>query len=213
MEAAGNHAELGYLRALETRLLCDTGRARDAERFADGLLELSRGPGETLLKASVIVAAARMKAAVDAQGVAQLLRDCLALPDVENELEFDWLLPEAARLAAAVGDEALSRRVASFAASSHRLSRCTAPHARAIVAEMSGDAETAAGHYRAAASGWARLGVPLECALAYLGVARCEPAAQHEADAGSALAKAVEILTGLGAAPALAEARSLVRRR
>ena len=211
LERAGNWAELGYLRALEAGLLCEMGRVDDAVRFIDGVEELSHGQGETNLRAHAAMAAARVRLAQgDKARAGRLVADCLALSELHNELEFDWLIAGAARIAAGVGDVGLVSQVAGRAAAGHPLQPCIGPTASAVLAECAGDAASAAALYESAAAQWASLGVPHERALARLGQGRCLTTLGRAADAALVLGDAVGILTALDARPALAEALLLL---
>lgn len=211
LERAGNWAELGYLRALQTGLLCEMGRIDDAVRFADGVEELSHGPGETNLRAHAAMAAARVRVAQgDEARAGRLVAECLELPELHNELEFDWLIAGAARSAAAAGDVGLVAQVAGRAAAGHPLQPCIGPSANAVLAECEGDTASAAALYEDAATRWASLGVPHERALSRLGQGRCLTALGRAADAALVLGDAAGTLTALGARPALAEALLLL---
>jgi class 3 adenylate cyclase/tetratricopeptide (TPR) repeat protein len=210
LERAANWAELGYLRALEARLLVAVGRVPEAGRFADWGEELGHGPVEPILRAEAMTAAAGVRAAQgDDARAGRLLRECLALPGLHNDYEFDWLVPEAARIAAAIGAADLVAQVAGCVAAGRPLRPCVAPTVDAVCAECSGDAACAAALYREAATRWAALGVPYEHALASLGQGRCLMACGEAAGAAPALGEALALLTTLGAETALAEVRGL----
>ena len=210
LESAGNWAELGYLRALEARLQAGVGRVHEAMRFADWGEEIGDGPGETLLRADAKMAAAYVRVAQgDDARAGRLLSDCLALPGLRNEYEFDWLLPEAARSAAAIGACTLVSRVADMVVAGRPLQPYIEPSVNAVLAECTGDEASAVAFYEDAATRWESLGVPHERALARLGQGRCLTALGRAGDAAPALDEAAQILTALGAGPALAEARAL----
>jgi tetratricopeptide (TPR) repeat protein len=209
LESAGNHAELGYLRALATVLLHETSEFERAQRYLDELMEVSYGPGETLLRAWTMVAAALLHAARDDRGAsARALRDCFALANLWNELGFDWLLPTVVRLAADIGDEHAHQLVRGVPAD-HPLASVVTPTTTAIHDELCGRTRSAEEHFAAAAIRWANLGVPFESALARLGEARCLAGLGRGAEAATVAAATVETLTRLGAQTALAEARRL----
>ena len=211
LEEAGNWAELGYLRALEARLLTSLGRAGQAVRLADWLEPLGRGSAEASLRAEAILASAAVRAAEgDGARARVLLAWCLDQPGLRQATYFDWFIPEASRIAAVVGDPSLLARLADLVAAGRPLQPCVEPYVRALVAECAGDAESAEPLYADAAAAWSRLGVPHELALSRLGQARCLLALGRKGPARSALVEAAHLLTLLGARPALDEVQALL---
>lgn len=211
LEAAGNLGELGYVRCLATHLLCETGRRREAERYADELMALGSGRGEIGLRSTAMVAAAGLlQCQGDDSSCARLLEDCLSLPDLRNELSFDWLLPCVMRLAAGRGDDRLLALVAPWTTTTRPLSAAVTPVLLGLGAELKGDVQSAQEQYAAAAASWSALGVPFEAAQARLAWARCALEQDQPGQAGEALAGAVDVLEALGAQAALHEARRLV---
>jgi class 3 adenylate cyclase/tetratricopeptide (TPR) repeat protein len=89
--------------------------------------------------------------------------------------------------------------------------RLAATTARAILAESTGDPETAATLHAEAAAGWHAFGQVLEHTLALLGQGRCL-AALARPDAADLLQAAHQRLRGLGARPSAAEAAALLER-
>jgi class 3 adenylate cyclase/tetratricopeptide (TPR) repeat protein len=89
--------------------------------------------------------------------------------------------------------------------------RLAATTARAVLAESTGDPETAAALHAQAADGWRAYGQVLEHALALLGQGRCL-AALARPDAADLLQAAHRHLKDLGARPPAAEASTLLAR-
>lgn len=208
--AAGDLGELAYVRALTALLYCESGRAADAKRFEGELEEVSYGPGETALRAWSLTAAARLALTQGRAGdSARLLRDCYRLPELEHEMEYDWLLPYVGRIAAGAQDTALLATTAAWAASDRPLSSCVAPVTAALRSEYADDPLVAADLYRKAAAEWSRMGVPFERAMALFGLARCLVALRQPAPARESLSEATELLRGLGAVAALREVTAL----
>jgi tetratricopeptide (TPR) repeat protein len=83
--------------------------------------------------------------------------------------------------------------------------------AGAAFAEGRSDRMAAAVAYADAAERWQQFGVVPEQALALLGLGRCLTALGRSAEARQALQQAREIFDTLRAAPALAEAETLLR--
>ena len=206
LEEAGNWAELGYLRALEARLLTSLGRVEDAVRLADRLEPVGRGPAETGLRAEALLACAGACAAGgDVARAEVFLTGALEQPGLRHNAHFDWFVPEAARITATTGDPTLLARLTDMAAADRALRQCVEPSVRAIVAERAGDPASAATLYAHAAAGWSRLGVPYEHALSMLGQARCLLERGEPAPARSVLREAEHLLRPLEARPALDE--------
>ncbi len=84
--------------------------------------------------------------------------------------------------------------------------------ANAALTEARGDLQAAADSYLDAADRWERFGVVPELAFALLGRGRCLLGLSRPTEATLILRQAREILSRLGAAPALAEADSLLER-
>jgi class 3 adenylate cyclase/tetratricopeptide (TPR) repeat protein len=212
--AAANWAELGYIRALEVRLLTCTGRVAEAVSPARWAEEAGRGSGEPLLRSDALVAAAGLRLAEGDAGRARDLLACLDLSGLRDEYDFDWLVTEAVRHAATLEDADLLAGLAGMAVQGRPLSRCVGPAVGAVVAESAGDHEAAAEAYAAAATAWEQLGVPNEQALALLGRGRCLFAmGAPPAEAAPPLTAAARVFACLGAQPAREAAEKLIRGR
>jgi class 3 adenylate cyclase/tetratricopeptide (TPR) repeat protein len=212
LEEAGNWAELGYLRALEARLLTSSGRIDEAVPLADWLEPLGRGPGEASLRAEALLACAGVRAMMgDLPRARALLTDCLGQPGLPQAVHFSWFVPEAARITATIGELTLLVPLTDIAAVSGPLRPCVEPSVRALAAECAGDVAAAEPLYAAASAGWSSLGVPHELALSNLGRARCLLALGRRVPALLVLRQAEDLLRPLEARPALDEARRLLR--
>jgi class 3 adenylate cyclase/tetratricopeptide (TPR) repeat protein len=104
---------------------------------------------------------------------------------------------------------ALARDLLAAAEPTATRYRLAAATAGAVLAEATGDPETAAAGYAEAAAGWTTYTQVLERALALLGRGRCLTAMGHP-DATDLLREAGDQLTALGARPAAAEAAALL---
>jgi len=112
-------------------------------------------------------------------------------------------------MAAAIGDCGLVSEIVELMVAGRPLQPCIEPSVNAVLAECTGDEASAVAFYEDAATRWQGLGVPHEHGLARLGQGRCLTALGRAGDAAPALDEAAQILTALGAGPALAEARAL----
>jgi class 3 adenylate cyclase/tetratricopeptide (TPR) repeat protein len=105
---------------------------------------------------------------------------------------------------------ALARDLLATAEPTATRYRLAAATAGAVLAEVSGDPDTAAAGYAEAAAGWTAYTQVLERALALLGRGRCLTA-MGDPDAAEVLRVAADQLTTLGARPAAAEAAALLQ--
>jgi tetratricopeptide (TPR) repeat protein len=80
----------------------------------------------------------------------------------------------------------------------------------ALVLELRGDCEAAAGGFAAAATSWREFGMPFEQAHALFGQGRCLMARGRAREAAPILTQACELFRRLGARPALAEVEGLL---
>jgi class 3 adenylate cyclase/tetratricopeptide (TPR) repeat protein len=119
-------------------------------------------------------------------------------------------LADMVRVAAAPSPSLARDLVASAELTATRY-RHAATTATAILAESTGDPETAAARYAEAAKGWSEYTQVLEHALALLGQGRCLTRMGHP-DANRVLRVASTHLTTLGARPTAAEATALLQR-
>jgi len=105
---------------------------------------------------------------------------------------------------------ALARDLLATAEPTATRYRLAAATAGAVLAEVSGDPDTAAAGYAEAAAGWTAYTQVLERALALLGRGRCLTA-MGDPEAAGILRVAADQLTSLGARPAAAEAAALLQ--
>lgn len=211
LEAVGNWAELGYLRSLRVRLLTSMGRLREAVPLADWLEPLGHGPGEANLQAEALLACATVSAGTGEAGRARtFLADCLDRIGLGLDAQFDWFIPEAARIAVAAADMTRLAGTMRATAIGRPLGHCVDPYVRAALAECTGDADAAQTLYAEAAAGWSRLGVPYEQSLSLVGQARSLLVLGRTGTARSALQEAGHLLEPLGARPALDEVNGLL---
>jgi tetratricopeptide (TPR) repeat protein len=211
LEDGGGLAELAYVRAMHARLLVAQGRGTDAKRFLPLLEEAGRGRGEPELRGECLLAAAGIRLALgELDEACRHLVSCAEIRELACEPMFDWFLPQAVRLAGALGDRELTLCFGTRPRPERPLYRCVHPSASAALAEADRDSAVAAADFRVATKRWDEMGVPHEAALARLGEGRCLLALGRAPDAAAPLTKALEILTGLGARPDAEAARALL---
>ena len=124
--------------------------------------------------------------------------------------QFGLTLPAQLRMAAALGDLSLARRLAAKTVASRALDRHTLVLLLALEAEHESRLKQAAQHYAEAASRWRAFGAPYEEAQALLGQGRCLVALGRGDDASMPLRRGARVFKRLGAAPALSQTLRLL---
>lgn len=214
LEKSGSLVFLCDLRISIARVLSMRGREDEALPLAEwalGTARQSKGlASDRILRA--LVCAARVNFVSG-----QLERSRELLVEFEhrrNILEFTihTLIPDAVRVAIAVGDAALAERLMIGMEVDTPYANNALCASRAMLAEAHQELENAMRLYAEAAERWERMSAMPERGLALLGEGRCLLALGRSAQASEPLWKARDIFAQLGAKLALAEAEALLRK-
>ncbi len=210
LEDAGAGVDLQGVRILHALLLACRGRHEEAET---ALERADAGGRHATVSAGALylVSCARVhEVLADRAGALQLLRACERVTrDCRTTYGLVVSLPEAVRLALALGDADLAVALAE-GPSTRAFDQQVAGYLRALLLEGAGEQTKAGDAYAATAAGWLDLGVPYEMAHARLGQGRCLLAGRQPAQASEPLAEAETLFAGLGALEGLAETRRLL---
>jgi predicted ATPase len=201
------------LRSAEARML-----ARRGELSHSGLMDWieqavarARELGEPQYLGGLLALAAIAWTAVgEARTAAPVLAELEHVPDVLHTLDYLRSLPDLVRVAIAVGDADLGRRLADGLKPVYQLDQHAAVTTRALLAEQHGKHAEAAALFTDAAGRWQRFEVPWEQAQALLGQGRCLLSLGRLAEAQEPLRAARDIFASLGANPVLADADRLL---
>jgi tetratricopeptide (TPR) repeat protein len=210
-ESSGDVADLIQARWAQTRILAHRGQAEEAAPLAAWLVGAARESGGPEDIIAAFAAASRTYLALGRRDeLLDLLAEIERLPHVRDVPTYPASLCELMRIAVAAGDPVLAARLADglepvFALHEHAL--CAAD---AILLEIRGLYEAAAGRYREAADRWDRFQVVPERAHALLGMARCLLAAGRTAEAVPAARTARDTFDRLGAEPFATQAGDLL---
>jgi len=129
---------------------------------------------------------------------------------VRGSRDYSLRLPEAARIAVAIGEVDLAVRLTEGLRLGRPLDSHAALSVSALCSERRSDMSAAERAYAAAAKHWARFGIPYEYGQALLGRGRCLLALRSDDEANASLRQAADTFARLGAAPALAKAHELM---
>jgi class 3 adenylate cyclase/tetratricopeptide (TPR) repeat protein len=145
----------------------------------------------------------------DPRGATDALERLLSHPDMSEVVDS---VPEAVRIALRSDDRDLALRLSEVIDGSLPLGHHAQEMCRAELLEADRQWDAGASRYAVAAAAWKNFGVPHEQGLALLGRARCLLALGRRGDAAASLDEAIPVFDGLGAGPALDEARLLADR-
>jgi tetratricopeptide (TPR) repeat protein len=193
----------------KAQVLLRRGQLQEAGLLSRAFLPRGRKIEDPQVLAPALAVAAMIDHAKgDGTGAVALIEEyCRAAPSAT--LEGGAFDHEVVRLCAATGSLGVAERLLetrSAALTRHRHAVLTA---RAILAEVYGDLQEAAGLFAEAAQRWDEYGFVLERGQALLGLGRCR-LALGAADATGPLADAREVFARLGARPLAAAAEQLL---
>jgi len=192
------------------RVLAARGRLAEAVADQGRFLPAARASGDRQVLVPALVIAAVTELARGATSTAHAL---LAEYDEATRGYEAWRaheLPHAARVAVAVGAEALVEAAVAEANQWLPRDRCCVATAQAVLAEAEGRVDEAAVFYRQAADAWQHFGGAVELAHALLGAGRCVRSAAGAGEAVQLLETARRAFAALGAEPRVAEAEALL---
>jgi class 3 adenylate cyclase/tetratricopeptide (TPR) repeat protein len=199
--------------AARARILSLRGQASQVRDSLNWLESTARGAGAPEYAVIGLAAAALARAALEQhEAAATLLAEILATPGAGEIQYYGIYMPMMVRTALELGDRALAERLADGCESNNYPFAAHAGVAvGAALAEARGDHQAAVEGYAQAAERWEQFGVVPEHAFALLGQGRCLTALGQATEATNALQQAREIFDALKAAPALAEADTLIQ--
>ena len=213
LEANGNVFDLVGIRAVQAKVFALRGEGLVVEEMLDWLEPAARGTGDTSLVVSGLGASALVRAGIgQPAAAAALLTELDAYPGARDNPNYADLLPALVRAGIGIGDAVLAEDLVRGLQARNAYATHALVAANAALTEARGDLQAAADSYLDAADRWERFGVVPEQAFALLGRGRCLLGLSRPTEATPVLRQAREILARLGAAPALAEADSLLER-
>ena len=208
--------DLLYLRTLEARICACRGEPEGAASFLAWVTEKGRESEIGWARAYALLAASAVHLqAGESAAALDLLAECFGPP--RAAISISDAVPEAVRTAIRGGDDGLAACIAQqvdslLPASRLPLEQHVMASVNGLVGERRADYEAAAADFAAAAAGWRDFCVPYEEGQALLGQGRCLVALGRATDAAPVLKQARQILSRLGAKPALAETDELLQR-
>jgi tetratricopeptide (TPR) repeat protein len=206
LEAAGDIAFV-YPRTVQLWLHAQRGTPEDAPS-PEELLATAREMNKPMELQAALMSVAHL---LFARGEAERARTLLYELDGSSVTsgEYVYGLAEGVRLALALGDQSLARRLTAGFKPITPLRGHALASARAQLAEAAGDRVQAASKYADAAERWREFGNVPERAYALLGQGRCLVAV-GDAGAEVPLAEARSLFLSMGYKPALAETEKLL---
>ena len=209
LQTAEDLYDLVYVRTTQLQILSWQGRHEEAEPLMVWAEEKAQEAEEPCATACCLLAAAEVRIALGGTAqTLQLLRACGENKEMFVSYDFMIRLAQAVRTSLAAGDRDLAEVLTEEVTSTYPLSQHALASARAQLAEHAGEHEMASVGFADAARRWRAFGVPYEEAQALLGEGRCLVTLGRAQEAAAPLAAARDMLSGLGAAPALAEAEA-----
>jgi class 3 adenylate cyclase/tetratricopeptide (TPR) repeat protein len=207
---AGGDVSWIYVRALQLRLLAETG-AHDHAPDPEPLLVAAREAGLLIWGTEAVAAAAQLRRAQGRPEDARaLLNELAGAPDFRPELVPSQERPLLVRLALSLGETELAHRLVDGVETHGRPPDDHAlVSARAQLAEADQQHVDAARLYGDAAERWGEFGDVPERAYALLGRGRCL-SALGDAAAEAPLAQARDLFASMGYKPALADTDRLL---
>lgn len=211
LTAADAKQPLLHLRLVQTRGLVIQGRAAQARSWLPWLVDTAREAGATEYGVESLGAAALAHEALGEHDRAEMLfTEMVDSPEFWTE---EWpyaQTPSCVRAMINLGRLDLARRQAARVTGADTRSAHTRVHVGAVIAEAEGRYDEALVGYETAATRWNGFTEVTEGAFATVGHGRCLVALGRDAEAVPVLARAVELLDRMGAAPTLGEIRQLL---
>jgi len=213
IEEVGDAFALRQVRANQITVLSRRGELAAAAPLAEWAEGKVRETANAQDVAGTFSVAAHVRLANrDSAGALSLLAELEQTPNIRDQPNYAWELPEAVRTALAAGDPDLAARLADGVEPVYPMHEHALATARALLAEHRGEYAVAAEAFADTAARWERFEVTWERAQALLGQGRCLLALGQATDATGPLRDAREIFASLGAKPALAETDVLLER-
>ena len=206
LEASGDISSV-YPRMVQLWLHAERGTPEEAPA-PDRFLSAARAIDKPVETAATVMAVAHLLSARGERERARMLL-CELDGSLAAGAEYVYGLACVARLALALDDESLARRLTANIKPVTPLARHALASAEAQLAEVAGDRVQAASQYADAAERWREFGNVPERAYALLGHGRCL-VALGDAGAEVPLAEARDLFTSMGYKPALAETEKLL---
>jgi tetratricopeptide (TPR) repeat protein len=208
-ELAANGVEVlsASVRSAQVMTMVRLGLATDAVRHLDGILSCAREVGNAQMFVEVAPVLALALATTGAHEQAHgVLTELIELPGSCEDTALVRQFPALIRATLACGDTGLGERFVAAMQRGTPAQEHGLQAALALLAEARGDMEEAATRHADAARRWREFGDLSELTPALIGLARCtdDPGRRH-----AALTEALPLLTTMGDAPLLAEARAL----
>jgi class 3 adenylate cyclase/tetratricopeptide (TPR) repeat protein len=184
-----------------------------AAQHADWVVEKARTSeqAQSLAQALPPVASLRLALGEPAAAIA-LLAELEQIPNIRSATDYVASLPDTVQTALAAGDADLAARLGDRVEPIYAMHEHALASSRALICEHDRSHAEAVELFADAAAGWERFEMPWERAQALLGEGRCLLALRRITDAAAILGEARDLLTGLGATPAINEVESLLQR-
>ena len=207
LAANGSEALSAEVRSAQVMTMVRLGRGTDAVPHLDGILSYAREVGNAQMFVEVAPVMALALATTGAQEQAQgVLSELFQLPGSCEDTALVRQFPALIRATVACGDTALGERFVAAMQRGTPAQEHGLQAGLALLAEARGDTEDAATRHADAARRWREFGDLSELTPSLIGLARCtdDPGLRQ-----AALTEALPLLTAMGDAPLLAEARRL----
>ncbi len=195
------------VRAAQVMTMVRLGLGADAALHVDGILSFAREVGNSQMFVEVAPAMALALATTGAREQAHgVLTELIELPGSCEDTALVRQFPALIRATLACGDTGLGERFVAAMQRGTPAQEHGLQAALALLAEARGDTADAASRHADAAQRWREFGDLSELTPALIGLARCtdDPGHRH-----AALTEALPLLTAMGDATLLAEARAL----
>jgi hypothetical protein len=210
-EGHGGPAQPGVIATIErAHVFAYRGRNEDAVRLEEWFLPRARDIGDPqVLWQALMVASVIRWASGDREGAGARAGELVGTTAGEPMRAF-WIVPEAVRVLAGLGDVEACRALATDAVVPIPTLETKRLVLEATIAEADRDPDRAAGRYREAAEAWGRGGYVFERAQSLLGWGRCLLALGRP-EASDVVRDTREVFRGLGASPLVGRCDDLLR--
>lgn len=208
-----SQATLVEVRHVQARIHTLRGHAAQTADGLDWLEATSRDAEHAEVVVSGLGATASAHAALgNTSHAAALLTELNDTPNVRDNPYYAAVLPTLVRTTLAIGRPDLAQGFTADYRPRYPYAEHALTTAKAALAEAAGEHQTAANGYRHATQQWEHFGVIPEHAYALQGHGRCLLHLGYKEEAMPILQRARQIFQQLGAAPALADTDTLLRR-